>query len=1166
MAGGGDAGCEGSGRRNYLVFIAMFLASLACTVGLWEPTVARAQVINAHVFDPTASLVGGCAKSQADEVPDPGPCPGAAGVDHPPKPFEAGTCGVTADTHGDIYVAASSEVQGTDPHIDIFDPSGHYISEFPVEGRPCSLAVDSEGNLYVAETGSGLERTVLYEPATYNPAAQEIEYSGPQPNKVLEGFNRGGGGLAVDPANDHLVAYVAAKHLEEYESAAVGAGLIRELNVQPEGIEGNGWPAIAVDAQSGDIYITGRPSGEHTASTRIFILDHDGHLLRELDGPPGTATEEFSSSNPQVAIDQSDGDLYVSDLAVNRAIYQFRVFANHETGELVPGEPEFIGQTKYQNFLQEARPSGLAFVNAYDSNHGYLYVNSGRTTNATHLFAFAPLAMSPPAVSRVAARRVGYSEALLEGDVDPNNVATDFRFEYATAAAFAEEGWRGATVAPAGGGSAGYGDSPVAVSARIHSLLPGTEYRLRLVVESECDAGEEETCVAEEEASFTTLAASLGGLPDGRAYELVTPPGTNGRIPTASIFGSVVAGASISGFKTALFSAAGESLMFGVEGGSLPGLAGGGVYDTYRAVRHPAAGWRTEFTGLTGSEAASSAAGGVAADHAYAFFGAGGGGSLAAGSYLHGPGGSVQPVGIGGLGVDLGASGRWIAPGGSHVIFSGNVRLEPQAPPGGTTGIYDRDAAGGPTRVISLLPDDKPLQAGEDAVYQGASADGTAIAFKVGDTLYERRDDAETLTVASGSPTFAGISAHGARIAYLQSEAFVGDQIPAGSISVFDATTGKSRHVTATGSEAVVVNVSADGSHVYFVSPRQLDGSKGMAGEDNLYVWDGSTTRFVATLAPEDVTGESRGAEGSTGGLGLWVTQAVGVRQERYVGPGSDPSRSTSNGAVLVFESRANLKPGYDSAGHREVYRYDAADATLDCLSCNPTGAPATGDARLQSRYAVLLNSLPPVSEIAPTENLTTSGARVFFQSEEQLVAGDADETTDVYEWEAEGEGSCGRPGGCLFLISSGHSAEPNYLYAGSPDGDDVFFLTTDTLLPSDLDGTPSIYDARVGGGFPASEAESSCSEDACQGSLPFAAPASAPGSSTLMGPNDRIPKHAGRHCPRGRYAMKKKGKRRCVRRHRKRTHHGHHRRHRSPRLAGKAKRADIHRDGSKAR
>src|SRR5262249_22156466 len=146
------------------------------------------------------------------------------------------------------------------------------------------------------------------------------------------------------------------------------------------------------------------------------------------------------------------------------------------------------------------------------------------------------------------------------------------------------------------------------------------------------------------------------------------------------------------------------------------------------------------------------------------------------------------------------------------------------------------------------------------------------------------------------------------------------------------------------GAQTTPVNISADGSSVYFVSPLQLDGLAGKAGAPNLYAWDGTGLRFIATVDPLDVEGATVD-NALQGGLGLRVGAAVTPTLNgkatrafsRLLGPAADPSRTTPDGSVLIFESHADLT-GYGSGGHPEVYRYEADGATagerLRCVSC----------------------------------------------------------------------------------------------------------------------------------------------------------------------------------------------------------------------------------------
>jgi hypothetical protein len=291
-------------------------------------------------------------------------------------------------------------------------------------------------------------------------------------------------------------------------------------------------------------------------------------------------------------------------------------------------------------------------------------------------------------------------------------------------------------------------------------------------------------------------------------------------------------------------------------------------------------------------------------------------------------------------------------------------------------------------------------------------------------------------------------------------------------------------------------------------------------GKENLYLSQGGAIRFVATLTEADVAAGEDGV-----GLEMWVPHVIS-----YGEVAEDPSRTTPDGAVLLFESRADLA-GYDPEGHVEVYRFDASAAQLDCLSCNPTKLPAEGNASLQSVSFTQFASVP-LGPFDLVPNLRPDGRRAFFQSTEPLVSGDVNGLQDVYEWEAKGVGSCTRPSGCVYLISSGQSSRPDYLYSVSDSGDDVFFRSADLLLRSDAEETSSIYDARVGGGFPEERSEP-CEGEGCR---PTLSPAPAPPNlgSMSVGPSTNLP--AGK-CPKGGHRVKRHGKTQCVRKHHKRRH-----------------------------
>jgi hypothetical protein len=103
-------------------------------------------------------------------------------------------------------------------------------------------------------------------------------------------------------------------------------------------------------------------------------------------------------------------------------------------------------------------------------------------------------------------------------------------------------------------------------------------------------------------------------------------------------------------------------------------------------------------------------------------------------NYLRLPDGSFAFVGEGSQATDPVVDTQMIASGGAHLIFwTGGaswyppVQLEPEAPPNGTAALYDR-TPDGTLDVISLLPSDVTPAAGEEAIFDGASRDGSVIA------------------------------------------------------------------------------------------------------------------------------------------------------------------------------------------------------------------------------------------------------------------------------------------------------------------------------------------------------------------------------------------------------------------------------------------------------
>jgi hypothetical protein len=320
----------------------------------------------------------------------------------------------------------------------------------------------------------------------------------------------------------------------------------------------------------------------------------------------------------------------------------------------------------------------------------------------------------------------------------------------------------------------------------------------------------------------------------------------------------------------------------------------------------------------------------------------------------------------------------------------------------------------------------------------------------------------------------------------------------------------------------VAVNETGEpGAYVYFVARGVLAtdanaaGKRPAAGQPNLYLRHAGATIFIATLADEDDHLEVRGVPPNAT-IGDW-----------YADPGLRAAESTPDGGTLVFRSVQSLT-GYDNGRQdgpaAEVFVYDAVAGRLFCASCNPDGAPpSAGGLRDGLAYQ-------PVSTHSTYMSrwVSADGGSVFFDSVDSLVPQDSNGQADVYEWQRPGLGGCKESGGCISLLSGGTGTDGSFLLDASVSGEDVFFASRSQLVAQASDEAMSVYDARVGGGFP-QPSPVGCTGSGCQGT-PIAPPGfGVPASVTLTGVGNApplapvlTPKARRRVCPRG--SIRKRG------------------------------------------
>ncbi|MGA8745828.1 MAG: NHL repeat-containing protein [Solirubrobacterales bacterium] len=231
-------------------------------------------------------------------------------------------------------------------------------------------------------------------------------------------------------------------------------------------------------------------------------------------------------------------------------------------------------------------------------------------------------------------------------------------------------------------------------------------------------------------------------------------------------------------------------------------------------------------------------------------------------------------------------------------------------------------------------------------------------------------------------------------------------------------------------------SVASESGDIYFYSPDQLDGDRGVPGAQNLYVYHEGALKFVATLSsgPYCITHLRSGTPETTCSDGPIVRMQV-----------------TPDGSHMAFVTASQIT-SYNSAGHLEMYSYTPATGAMVCDSCNPDGRPATSD-------------------VAASQDglFMTDDGRVFFSTSEALVASDTNSGEDVYEYVegrprliTPGTGTVTIPGENLVTLE-----EVPGLVGVSANGTDVYFSTYDTLIDEDHNGNfLKFYDARTNGGF----------------------------------------------------------------------------------------------------
>ncbi len=287
-----------------------------------------------------------------------------------------------------------------------------------------------------------------------------------------------------------------------------------------------------------------------------------------------------------------------------------------------------------------------------------------------------------------------------------------------------------------------------------------------------------------------------------------------------------------------------------------------------------------------------------------------------------------------------------------------------------------------------------------------------------------------------------------------------------------------------------VLGVSEDGSYVYFHDrQRLLSGLPELRGfidkqshPSYLYVWHDGIIRLVSVDGEFEMPTSAPAADVTVNGV---LVYASATPETSYDTAGSATAGCESDHASGTFHCV-------------EVYVYDPQIGHVECASCDPSGAAPDGDALLNMREGTGAGG--GTYFVRTAHWVTADGSRVFFDSPDALVPEDTNGKYDVYEYVvATNE---------VRLVSTGQSNRNSVFMEASADGSDVFFTTAQQLVAGDVDQSVDLYDARVGGGIAVQNEPpvAGCVGDECQGSLSappsFAGPASVvSGAGNLAAP-----------------------------------------------------------------
>jgi hypothetical protein len=1002
-------------------------------------------------------------------------------------------CGVAVDQSGDVYVSEF----GTG--VRVYSESGELLTTISSPGV-CQLAVATSGVVY-GNVLKGPEAqqsgpVVKFTPSAPPPVTALTMY---EANGTVDG--NGTLTVAVDPSDDHLFAD------EGGQVAEYGAG------GEPLAVFGPGGPGalvgsagVAVDGASGALYVSNTQGGTRQVYTY-------GPVVVQPDVSTGKASEITPKGSVKLTGKVKPDGVALTECEfeyVEEARYQAGSSEPYATGAVAPCAPvaETIptsGETEVTVEVKGLKPGATYDYRLRASNKTASNKNPANF-GANETVVFPPL----PAIEAASTGGLTSSSAELSVKIDPGSLATTYHFEYDIRpyASGEPEGAHGRSVG-AGEVAANAGSTPIG-PVKIPLEEAGKTYYWRVVATNAAGTtvGVDHTFVYD---------TSEEGLPDHRAYEMVTSPQKNGALvgdvflgvpPDVAESGSRVMLTSIQCFAgaescTANRQLEGEPVLFTRTGAGwvAKALTPPGRLETNTYWMPGAEGGAALFSAVTEP---------MLEDDFYV---------RSEGSFMDiGP---STPPAEGALGYEPWVLGKKVATSDfSRLVYEAESPLWPPKEGGGRE-VYEYSGTGNAAPVFvgvsgglsstdlisacgtSLAPTPGTLSSDGETVYftaahcssgTGANSGRAVPASEVFARVGESRTVAISEPAAFGAAApypgceaqscigdvnetanwreavFVGGSVDGSKVFFLSSQKLTDDaSATEPNLYAYDWASSPGHLLDVSAGDTSghgarvqgVAAISADGSHIYFVARGVLTGAANGVGQtardgvNNLYVF-------------------ARDAEHPQGAI-AFVTQlpeADNTLWQRIVDSGE--ANVTPDGRFLVFGSHAALtSDDTRTDGAAQIFRYDALTGALVRVSIgqsgyNDNGNAGVGDARIAAAALGWVGAGPSRSD----PSMSHDGSFIFFESPIGLtrhalndvpVSGTGETSAyaeNVYEWH-EGQ---------VHLISDGKdtaafgggSTSAVKLVGSDATGSNVFFTTSDPLVAQDTDTQIDFYDARI--------------------------------------------------------------------------------------------------------